>query len=155
MAFSSKANGPYRPSAEINVTPLIDVMLVLLIVFMVTAPLLSAGVKVSLPQAQAARPVDPKEPAVVTVARDGSLSIGPDAIAAEGLVPAVLAAIGNDLSRSVHLRGDKDAAYGDVIRVMDLLASNGITHIAIITVKAAGEGGAAPGRSAEAGRAGP
>ncbi|MEE7502581.1 biopolymer transporter ExbD [Methylobacterium mesophilicum] len=147
MAFSTNSGGPYRPSADINVTPLIDVMLVLLIVFMVTAPLMTTAMKVNLPQAQVAKPIDPKEPAVIAVGKDGKLFIGKDEIEPDKLVPAVVAAVENDLSRVIHLRGDKEAAYGDVVKVMDLLARNGMTHIAIITTK----GGA--DRSADAGRA--
>ncbi|MCJ2127156.1 ExbD/TolR family protein [Methylobacterium sp. J-077] len=154
MAFASNSSGPYRPSADINVTPLIDVMLVLLIVFMVTEPLLTTGMKVNLPQAQVAKPVDPKEPAVVAVSKDGKLFIGKDEIEAERLVPAVVAAIENDLSRVIHLRGDKDAAYGDVIKVMDLLAKNGMTHIAIITSKNGAQGGANAGRTSASAAAG-
>ncbi|ACA15069.1 Biopolymer transport protein ExbD/TolR [Methylobacterium sp. 4-46] len=142
MAFSSRGSGPYGSSADINVTPLIDVMLVLLIVFMVTAPLLTTGMKVNLPQSRAAKPIDPKEPAVVAVAKDGRVFIGTDEIALDRLVPAVTAAIENDLSRVVHLRGDKDASYGDVVKVMDLLASSGITHLAVVANRrSAGEAG--------------
>ncbi|MEL6062144.1 ExbD/TolR family protein [Methylobacterium sp. DCY52] len=147
MAFASNSGGPYRPSADINVTPLINVMLVLLIVFMVTAPLMTTAMKVNLPQAQVAKPIDPKEPAVIAVGKDGKLFIGKDEIEADKLVPAVVAAIENDLSRVIHLRGDKEAAYGDVVKVMDLLARNGMTHIAIITTKGGAE------RSADAERA--
>jgi len=123
----------YQPQAEINVTPLVDVMLVLLIVFMVTAPLLAAGVKVELPQAKATQPLDPKDPIVVTVGRDGKLSLGTEEISADRLVEAVQARLGEDRTRVVRLRGDKDAAYGDVVAVMDRLATHGVTHIAIVT----------------------
>ena len=123
----------YQPQAEINVTPLVDVMLVLLIVFMVTAPLLAAGVKVELPQAKAAQPLDPKEPVVVTVGKDGRLSLGTEEISPDRLVEAVEARLGEDRTRVVRLRGDKDAAYGDVVAVMDRLATHGVTHIAIVT----------------------
>jgi biopolymer transport protein ExbD/biopolymer transport protein TolR len=123
----------YQPQAEINVTPLVDVMLVLLIVFMVTAPLLAAGVKVELPQAKAAQPLDPKEPVVVTVGKDGRLSLGTEEISPDRLVEAVEGRLGEDRARVVRLRGDKDAAYGDVVAVMDRLATNGVTHIAIVT----------------------
>ncbi|MGD0642891.1 MAG: biopolymer transporter ExbD [Roseiarcus sp.] len=137
MAFptrnSASGEGLYQPQADINVTPLVDVMLVLLIIFMVTAPLLAAGVKVDLPQAKAAQPLDPKEPVVVTVGKDGKLSLGPDEIAPDRLIEAVQAKLGEDRAAIVHLRGDKDAAYGDVVAIMDRLATNGITHIAIVT----------------------
>ncbi|MFZ1964219.1 MAG: biopolymer transporter ExbD [Roseiarcus sp.] len=123
----------YQPQAEINVTPLVDVMLVLLIVFMVTAPLLAAGVKVELPQAKAVQPLDPKDPIVVTVGKDGRLSLGTEEISADRLVEAVEGRLGEDRTRIVRLRGDKDAAYGDVVAVMDRLATHGVTHIAIVT----------------------
>jgi len=108
-------------------------MLVLLIIFMVTAPLLAAGVKVDLPQAKVAQPLDPKEPVVITVGKDGKLSLGRDAILPDDLVAAVEAKLGADREGVVHLRGDKDAAYGDVVAVMDRLAMGGITRIAIVT----------------------
>jgi len=123
----------YQPQAEINVTPLVDVMLVLLIVFMVTAPLLAAGVKVELPQAKAVQPLDPKDPIVVTVGKDGRLSLGTEEISADRLVEAVEGRLGEARTRIVRLRGDKDAAYGDVVAVMDRLATHGVTHIAIVT----------------------
>jgi biopolymer transport protein ExbD/biopolymer transport protein TolR len=123
----------YQPLAEINVTPLVDVMLVLLIVFMVTAPLLAAGVKVELPRASAAQPLDPKPPVVVTVGKDGKLSVGAEEVSPDRLVEAVEARLGEDRTRVVRLRGDKDAAYGDVVAVMDRLATHGVTHIAIVT----------------------
>ncbi|WP_296714516.1 biopolymer transporter ExbD [Rhodoblastus sp.] len=136
MGFSpSDANRPgfYRPQAEINVTPLVDVMLVLLIIFMITAPLLTAGMKVQLPQAQAARPLNPKEPVVVVVARDGGLAVGAEPVAGADLVQLVKLKLGDDPGRVVHLRGDKDVPYGQMVAILDQLATNGITHIAIVT----------------------
>jgi biopolymer transport protein ExbD/biopolymer transport protein TolR len=136
MAFSpSESNRPgfYRPQADINVTPLVDVMLVLLIIFMITAPLLTAGMKVQLPQAQAARPLNPKEPVVVVVGRDGGLAVGAEAVSSADLVQLVKLKLGDDSSRVVHLRGDKDVPYGQMVAVLDQLATNGITHIAIVT----------------------
>jgi biopolymer transport protein ExbD/biopolymer transport protein TolR len=136
MAFS--ASGPsrtgfHRPQADINVTPLVDVMLVLLIIFMVTAPLLAAGMKVDLPQAKTAQPLNPKEPIVVIVGKDGKVALGADSIDPADLVQLVRAKMGDDATRVVHLRGDKDVAYGQVVAVMDQLATNGITHIAMVT----------------------
>ncbi|MGO9941369.1 MAG: ExbD/TolR family protein [Rhodoblastus sp.] len=136
MGFSSSDPGRpgfFRPQADINVTPLVDVMLVLLIIFMVTAPLLAAGMKVELPQAKAAQPLNPKEPIVVIVGKDGKLAIGPDSVEAADLVQLVRTKMGGDASRVVHLRGDKEVAYGEVMAVMDQLATNGITHIAMVT----------------------
>jgi biopolymer transport protein ExbD/biopolymer transport protein TolR len=136
MAFSpSEPNRPgfYRPQADINVTPLVDVMLVLLIIFMITAPLLTAGMKVQLPQAQAARPLNPKEPVVVVVGRDGGLAVGAETVSSADLVQLVKLKLGDDAGRVVHLRGDKDVPYGQMVAVLDQLATNGITHIAIVT----------------------
>ncbi len=150
MAFSVSGSGRpgfFRPQSEINVTPLVDVMLVLLIIFMFTAPLLTAGMKVQLPQAQAARPLDPKEPVVVVVGRDGQLAIGDEKVAADDLIQLVKLKLGDNIARVVHLRGDKDVAYGRMVEVLDQLASNGITHIAIVTDAAksgAGERSKAP-----------
>ena len=80
----SATEGLYQPLADINVTPLVDVMLVLLIIFMVTAPLLAKGVKVNLPQASAAMPINQKDPIVVTVGKDGKIALGADELSAGG-----------------------------------------------------------------------
>lgn len=132
MMPSKSGNSLYRPLAEINVTPLVDVMLVLLIIFMVTAPMLASGMKVNLPQAKQVQPLDPKAPIIVTVGKDSTLSLGSDAIEREKLIPAIQDKLGSGISQIIHLRGDKEAAYGDVVAVMDLLATNGLTHIAIV-----------------------
>lgn len=128
-----KNNDLYQPLADINVTPLVDVMLVLLIIFMVTAPLLAKGVKVDLPQASAAQPLNQKDPIVVSVGKDGKVSLGGDNVTMETLIDGIRAMMGGDTSRVVHVRGDTEAVYGEVVGVMDKLATNGITHIAIMT----------------------
>src|SRR5271170_5748308 len=124
--------GLYQPVAEINVTPLVDVMLVLLIIFMVTAPMLETGVKVNLPSAKTAQPLDNKQPVVVAVAKDGALSVGTDSVSPDELAVKVKAKLG-DSNGVVQLRGDRDASYGDVVSVMDELAANGISRIAIVS----------------------
>src|SRR5262245_32145662 len=130
MSFTPRrAGGLYEPLADINVTPFVDVMLVLLIVFMVTAPMLAAGMRVDLPQAKAAQPLDPKEPVIITVSRDAKLYVGRDEIARTALVPAVRAKLGGDTNRPIYVRGDRDVAYGEVVGVMDLLALNGLAKI--------------------------
>jgi biopolymer transport protein ExbD/biopolymer transport protein TolR len=139
----------YQPLADINVTPLVDVMLVLLIIFMITAPLLAKGVKVNLPQAKAAQPLNQKDPIIVTIGKDGKVSLGSDTTTLDALVDGVHTLMGDDLTRVVHVRGDNDAIYGEVVKVMDKLASNGITHIAIMTnSRKQVEGAAAPGPDA-------
>ena len=124
--------GLYQPVAEINVTPLVDVMLVLLIIFMVTAPMLATGIKVNLPSAKTAQPLETKQPVIVVVAKDGALSVGKDAVSRDELAAKVKAGLG-DSNGVVQLRGDRDASYGDVVSVMDELAANGISRIAIVS----------------------
>jgi biopolymer transport protein TolR len=124
--------GLYQPLAEINVTPFVDVMLVLLIIFMVTAPMLATGIKVNLPAAKTAEPLEAKEPVVVVVAKDGSLSVGKDPVSRDDLAAKVKIKLG-DSNGVVQLRGDREASYGDVVSVMDELAANGIARIAIVS----------------------
>jgi biopolymer transport protein TolR len=124
--------GLYQPVAEINVTPLVDVMLVLLIIFMVTAPMLATGIKVNLPRAKTAQPLETKQPVIVVVAKDGALSVGKDAVSRDQLAAKVKAGLG-DSNGVVQLRGDREASYGDVVSVMDELAANGISRIAIVS----------------------
>ena len=134
MALSPRkiGEGLYQPLADINVTPLVDVMLVLLIIFMVTAPMLAAGVKVNLPNAKTAQPLEAREPVIVVIARDGTVSVGKDPVARGELAATVKARLGAS-NGVVQLRGDRDAAYGDVVSVMDDLAANGVTRIAIVS----------------------
>ncbi len=135
MGFSTgkRGSGGFQPLAEINVTPLVDVMLVLLIIFMVTAPMMAAGMKVNLPQARSARPVNPKDPVVITIAKGGKLMLGTDEIPLDRLVDVVSAKIEGDLSHVIQLRGDKDASIGDMVALMDMLSLHGMTHIAILS----------------------
>jgi biopolymer transport protein TolR len=137
--------GLYQPLAEINVTPLVDVMLVLLIIFMVTAPMLASGIKVNLPAAQTAEPLEAREPVVVVVAKDGALSVGKDPASRDELAAKVKARLGES-NGVVQLRGDREAAYGDVVSVMDELAANGVTRIAIVSSgrRSAASAGLAP-----------
>jgi biopolymer transport protein TolR len=140
MAMPSRTSGGnslYQPMPDINVTPLVDVMLVLLIVFMITAPMLSAGLKVDLPQAKTAQTLDPKQPVVITVAKDGKLTIGGDTVAREDIASAVRKLLAGE-NRHVHVRGDRDVAYGEVVALMDHLAAHGIVRIALL---ATGQGG--------------
>jgi biopolymer transport protein TolR len=149
-----KALGPnrslYQPLAEINVTPLVDVMLVLLIVFMITAPMLAAGMRVDLPQAKSAQPVDPKEPVIITVQKDGKLFLGRDEIAAGQVAQTLRAKLGADRDRAIHLRGDRDVVYGEVVAVMDQLAANGFVKVALIANARGTQGAAAPAQAPSA-----
>ncbi len=135
MAFSSGSSrgGLHRPLADINVTPLVDVMLVLLIVFMVTAPMLAQGLKVDLPQAKAAQQFNPKEPIVVSVTASGKVALGQDEMEPAAIVEAVLGRAEGDKTRVIQIRADKGANYGQIVAVIDELASNGLVHLALVS----------------------
>ncbi|HLD17347.1 MAG TPA: protein TolR [Coxiellaceae bacterium] len=131
-----------KPLAEINVVPYIDVMLVLLVIFMVTTPLMTEGVKVNLPQTHA-RTIDSKEqqPIIVTVTRDGEfyLNIGKDPkipLTADALTQTVLYALKtnqNSNERDVYIKGDRAATYEQVVKAMVLLQQAGIEKIGLVT----------------------
>ena len=127
------SRGPKRPLSEINVTPFVDVMLVLLIVFMVTAPLLTVGVPVDLPKTRAPALGQDKEPLSVTVSRDGKIYLQKEVVTEEGLVPKLQAISQNGYDQRIFVRGDKTVDYGRVMVVMGLLASAGFTHIGLVT----------------------
>jgi len=120
--------------AEINVVPYIDVMLVLLVIFMVTAPLLTPGVQVSLPQA-AAKPVDTpdRETLVVTVDRRGKLFLDDHAIEPEALQAKVAAILRLRPETPVLIRGDREVAYNEVMQAMVLLQDAGVPSVGLVT----------------------
>lgn len=128
-----------RPMSEINVVPYIDVMLVLLIIFMVTAPLLSQGVKVDLPQAPSSPlPPNEKEPVIVNVDKDGNyfINYGEDQdkpVAAEVLLNRVSALLKYQPGIPVLVGGDTNVAYGHVVQVMTLLQQAGVPSVGMIT----------------------
>jgi len=135
MAFNApKNNGSalYQPLADINVTPLVDVMLVLLIVFMITAPMLAAGMKVNLPQSKAAVPLKPKAPVVISIGKDGAIQVNGGDVAKELLLDTVKAKLAVADDDVIHLRGDREVPYGEIVEIMDLLATNGLVKIAIL-----------------------
>lgn len=125
--------GRRRALAEINVTPFVDVMLVLLIVFMVTAPLLTVGVPVDLPKTKAQTLGQEREPLAVTVKRDGSIYLQNTPIAQDELVAKLTAIAANGYDQRIFVRGDKAVDYGRVMQVMGLLSAAGFTHIGLVT----------------------
>ena len=135
---SSRRRGRGRaPMAEINVTPMVDVMLVLLIIFMVTAPLLVAGVPIDLPESRAGALEQNARPVQVTIDADGKITID-DAEVAESALPQKLAQIAAQPQpregRRVYLRADKGLAYGRVMRVMGELNRAGLNRVALVSV---------------------
>ncbi len=125
----------YQPMSEINVTPFVDVMLVLLIVFMVAAPLLTVGVQIELPKSQASAVKSEKPPLTVSVKPDGKVYIGEEEIALEE-VRTRLAAMATEVNveDAVFVRGDERANYGLLMRVMGQINAAGYKRISLITV---------------------
>ena len=119
--------------SEINVTPFVDVMLVLLIVFMVTAPLLTVGVPVDLPKTRAPALGQEREPLSITVKRDGTIFLQKEVVAQSALVEKLTAIAANGYNQRIFVRGDDRANYGRVMEVMGLLAAAGFTHIGLVT----------------------
>ena len=123
----------HRQMSEINVTPFVDVMLVLLIVFMVTAPLLTVGVPVDLPKTRAPALGQDKEPLSVTIAKDGKIYLQKTVVAEDALVAKLQAISQNGYDQRIFVRGDKSVDYGRVMNVMGLLSQAGFTHIGLVT----------------------
>ena len=123
-----------RPLSEINVTPLVDVMLVLLIIFMISAPLLNVAVPVELPKTEASAADASDDPVVISIQRDGQIFVGEREVAFDRLVLAVAEEGGAGArERAVSVRGDGQAPYQAVARVMARLSSAGFTKLNLIT----------------------
>ena len=141
--------GRYRPMAEINVTPLVDVMLVLLVIFMVAAPLLTVGVPVDLPQTAAPALNEPKEPLVITVNAAGNLFLQDTELSTDALVPRLQAITGNNPDAVLYVRGDRAINYGRVLEVMSLVSAAGFNKVSLIAESPKGPAGkAGTGRAA-------
>ena len=121
-----------RPMSEINVTPMVDVMLVLLIVFMVAAPLLTVGVPVDLPKTQAPTINEQKEPLVVSINAQGQIYVQETPIESDALLPKLQAITENNQDATIYVRGDKAINYGRVMEVMGLIASAGYSKVSLI-----------------------
>ena len=128
-----RSRGRIRPMAEINVTPFVDVMLVLLIVFMVTAPLLTVGVPVDLPKTRAQALSQDREPLSVTIRKNGRIYLQNSPIAEDDLVARLEAIASNGYDQRIFVRGDKDVDYGRVMEVMARISAAGFTHIGLVT----------------------
>ncbi len=126
------SRGRYRTMSEINVTPLVDVMLVLLIVFMVTAPLLTSGINVDLPKANAQQLNQDATPITVTISADGHVHLGDEDAELPDLVAKLSAAAQNDMTRRIFVRGDKSIPYGQVVQVMSTISQGGFTKVALL-----------------------
>ena len=119
--------------AEINVTPFVDVMLVLLIIFMVAAPLLQVGVPIELPQAKGKQLESAEEPLAISVKSDGSVYIGETEVELDDIAPKLKAIAKNGYEEQIFVRGDKGVPYGIVMRVMGRISSGGFRKVSLVT----------------------
>jgi biopolymer transport protein TolR len=139
MERSRSTGRGHRPMAEINVTPFVDVMLVLLVVFMVTAPLLTVGVSVELPETAAAPIPGQDEPLAVSIDAGGRVFIQDSEVSLETLIPRLQAITQNNPDARIFVRGDKSIDYGRVMEVMGTLNGAGFNRVALITERPRGK----------------
>jgi biopolymer transport protein TolR len=123
----------YRPVAEINITPMVDVMLVLLIIFMVAAPLMVTGVPIELPKTTAAKLGQSKKPLVVTLTGDGRLQIRSDFISRDELIPRLQKLKTEEGDAVVYVRSDKRNAYGDVMELLGQIGQSGFGRVSLLS----------------------
>ena len=122
-----------KPMSEINVTPFVDVMLVLLIIFMVTAPLLTVGVQVDLPESAADSLPDEQEPLTLSITSKGEVWIQDYKIEFDKMIPKILAISKNRTDTRIYVKGDKTINYGRVLEVMGMLSGAGFSKVALIS----------------------
>ena len=132
MAFKFRSSEK-EPISEINVTPFVDVMLVLLIIFMVTAPLLTVGVQVDLPETSADTLPEENEPLTLTINSKGEVFIQETKIEFNNIIQKILAVSKNRTDTRIYVRGDKTINYGRVLEIMGMLSGSGFTKVALIS----------------------
>ena len=133
MRYYSKYKGRKKFLSDINVTPFVDVMLVLLIVFMVTAPLLTVGVQVDLPESAADSLPDDQEPLTISINSKGEIYIQEHQVTYQKMVPKLLAIAKNRTDTRIYVRGDKNINYGRVLEIMGTLSGAGFSKVALIS----------------------
>lgn len=137
MAFSLPPSGEvgedrYQPLAEINVTPMVDVMLVLLVIFMVTAPLLTVGVPLDLPKTQASAITDPKPPVILSLNRVGEVFIGDERIEPDELAERLSGLAAEDPTRIVYVRGDQTISYAQLMDALGIVNRAGFVKVSLV-----------------------
>ena len=137
MAMSTNSDASddsdYRPMAEINVTPMVDVMLVLLIIFMVAAPLMVQGVPVELPKTSASKLGQVRKPMVVTLAPDGTLFVRDEAVTKPELVSRLMAIKSAEGDGVVYVRADRKIPYGDVMEILGRVGDSGYARVSLLS----------------------
>ncbi|MFD1695697.1 protein TolR [Roseibium aestuarii] len=124
-----------QPMSEINVTPFVDVMLVLLIIFMVAAPLLTVGVPIELPETKAGALEGDNEPITISVNAEGQIYIQDTEIAIDEVVPKLQAIAANGYEERIYVRGDRDADYGTVMKLMGRINAAGFKRLGLVTLE--------------------
>ncbi len=132
MAFTTPQGKTSTSLSEINVTPLVDVMLVLLIIFMVTAPMLQTGIDVELPETKNVKDVNPEERIIISISREGLIYYGSDAINFSN-IPARLKRDAKSPKDSIFLRADKDVKWNYIVSVIDAIRGAGFNEIRLVT----------------------
>jgi biopolymer transport protein TolR len=137
MALSLPPSGEagedrYAPLAEINVTPMVDVMLVLLVIFMITAPLLTVGVPLDLPKSKAATITAPKQPIINSLHREGEIFVGNDRIDDAELEPRLAELAAEDPSRIVYVRSDRTNTYAQLMDALGLVNRAGFSKVSLV-----------------------
>ncbi len=130
-----RGNRRHQPMSEINVTPFVDVMLVLLIIFMVAAPLLTVGVPIDLPESQAKQLNSDTQPITISVREGGQIFLQETEIVYEELVPKLKAIAKNGIDERLYVRGDRATDYGTVMRIMGALNAAGYKKIGLVTLQ--------------------
>jgi biopolymer transport protein TolR len=136
----------YTPLAEINVTPMVDVMLVLLVIFMVAAPLLTVGVPINLPKSSAAQITTPQQPLVVSINKDGETYIGDDKVMGDDLKKQLGELSSQDPTRIVYVRGDRGIEYGTLMDLLDVVNHAGFAKVSLLAEAAGGAPAKPPGQ---------
>ncbi|WP_295559072.1 protein TolR [uncultured Hyphomicrobium sp.] len=136
----SRRGRGHAPMSEINVTPMVDVMLVLLIIFMVAAPLLTVGVPIELPQSQGKQLESNHEPLTISVSSNGDVFIGETKVGLDEIAEKLKAIAKNGVDEQIFVRGDKGITYGQVMLVMGRISAGGFKKVSLVTEV---EGGAA------------
>ncbi len=133
---SSRFSSAYRPVSDINVTPFIDIMLVLLVVFMITAPLLSSGVKVDLPKTKASGLEEKDKPLVITLDEKGGLYVQDLPVEQQNLLPKLEAMTARNHEATLYIKADRRISYGQVMKVMGLISDGGFSKVALVSLPA-------------------
>lgn len=130
-----RRNRRHQPMSEINVTPFVDVMLVLLIIFMVAAPLLTVGVPIDLPETQAKQLNSETQPITISVRKEGQIFLGETEISQQELIPKLKAIAKNGYEERLYVRGDRATDYGTVMQIMGALNQAGYKKIGLVTLQ--------------------